>query len=212
MPSPAQPSNERFTWTDYQHWPEEERWEIIGGQPFAMSPSPGSRHQLIATRLGAALEPHFRGKPCQLFAAPMDVRLSDEDVVQPDLLVVCDAKQIKPTHIEGPPRLVVEILSPGSEQRDRHEKRALYTRFGVAEFWIVTPFPHLVEVYALKEGRYTYWNTFTARDRLTSPTFKKVEIDLAPIFDFPLEDHEKALFRVKEPPGRYMAASERQGK
>lgn len=192
-----------YTWDDYQSWPDDERWEIIDGHPYAMSPSPASRHQLIISALAAALFDQLRGKSCRTFVAPMDVRLSDEDVVQPDLLIVCDEKQIKRTHIEGAPKIVVEVLSPASEQHDRRTKRECYARFGVPEYWIVTPFPHLVEVFTLRDGFYTAWKTFDHRDRLISAALPGLEIDLGPVFDFPLGDDEKALFFVKEPPSRY---------
>src|SRR5262245_54809384 len=131
----------RYTWRDYQLWQDDQRWEIIGGNAFAMSPSPATRHQRISIALSSALFSHFRGKRCQPFEAPMDVKLSDEDIVQPDILVVCDPNQVKTTHIEGAPALVVEILSPSSLAHDRVRKMNLYARFGVPELWIVTPYP-----------------------------------------------------------------------
>ena len=125
-----------------------------GGEAFDMSPPPLSRHQLISMRLTGALLEFFKGKRCQPYAAPFGVKLSDEDVVQPDLFVICNPKQIKHTHIEGPPTLVIEILSESSLRRDRIQKWALYERFGVREYWIVTPHPALIEVYRLRGGQY----------------------------------------------------------
>ena len=138
-----------FTWQDYRTWPDSERWELIDGEPFAMSPSPTDRHQLICVALVAGMAPHFRGKPCRLLVSPMDVKLSDTDVVQPDLLAVCDPNQFKGTHIEGPPALVVEVLSPSSELHDRMRKLDLYARYGVKEYWLVRPYPSAVEVLIL---------------------------------------------------------------
>lgn len=66
-----------YTWNDYQSWPDDERWEIIKGQPYAMSPSPASRHQLIVSALSASLFDRLRGTPCRAFVAPMDLKLSD---------------------------------------------------------------------------------------------------------------------------------------
>ncbi|MGA1529327.1 MAG: Uma2 family endonuclease [Kiritimatiellia bacterium] len=207
MNEPAPSLKATYTWSDYQTWPREERWEIIGGQAFAMSPSPTTRHQKIVTRLASNMEPLLRGGSCEVMVAPMDVRLSNEDVVQPDLLVVCDAQQIKTTHIEGPPRLVVEVLSSSTERMDRLLKRELYARCGVEEYWIVTPFPHLVEVYVLQQGHYVWWKTFDHRDRVTSSIMPDISFDLAQIFDFPLEEGEKNIFIVKEPPAKYSAAA-----
>lgn len=77
----------RYTWADDQAWADDQRWEIIDGAAYQMSPGPTSRHQRIVGELYAAMHAWYRGKPCQLFMAPMDVVLAENDVVQPDLLV-----------------------------------------------------------------------------------------------------------------------------
>ncbi len=123
--------NKRYTWSDYQQLPDDERWEIIAGEIFDMSPAPSMRHQSIAMELGFQLKSFFNGKPCKPFAAPADGKLSDEDVVQPDLMVVCDTAQIKESHVEGAPALVIEILSPSTQNHDRKRKMELFARAGV---------------------------------------------------------------------------------
>ena len=178
----------RFTWNDYCSWPESEHWELIGGEAFAMSPSPTVDHQDISMSLGVELVTHFKDKKCRVYPAPMDVKLSDADVVQPDLLVVCNPSQIK-QHIEGPPSMVVEITSPSSIAHDRMRKTALYARYGVKEYWIVTPYPCMVEVYLLQNERYLLWNTFGSGDTLKSPSFPDLSIDLQAIFSFVIEQH-----------------------
>jgi Uma2 family endonuclease len=189
----------RYTWADYQTWNDDQRWEIIGGEAYLMSPSPTSRHQRILSDLHGQMYPHFKGKPCQLLVSPMDVVLSDEDVLQPDLLVVCNPQQTKRTHIEGAPTLVVEITSPSSTTRDRLLKLNLYARAGVKEYWIVTPWPSLVEVLLLEGGRYVMHSVFGKDDTLTSPSFPGLQVQLADVFDFPLEPGEEPPV-VKEPP------------
>ena len=126
------PQKRPLTFEDYRSWPDDTRWELIDGQPYAMS-SPSTLHQELSTSLILALTPFFRSRGCKLFHAPMDVKLSEHDVVQPDLLVACDPKQIRATHIEGPPRLVVEILSPSTLRHDRVRKLNLYARAGVGQ-------------------------------------------------------------------------------
>ena len=175
-----------------------------------MSPGPTSRHQMISSELHGALHSYFKGKSCRLFPAPMDVKLSDEDVVQPDLLVVCDPKQIARTHIEGAPALVVEILSEGSAAHDRIRKSALYARAGVKEYWIVTPHPAIVEVLALDGRGYRLHGAYGKMDTLTSATFPDLRLPLAEVFTFPLEPGEEPP-AVREPPSRYAAATERAG-
>jgi len=202
MAEPALKMNERFAWDDYQTWPDDERWELIGGVAHAMSPSPLTEHQDIALSLGGKLKDFFGGKKCRAFIAPMDVKLSDEDVVQPDLLVVCDPSQIK-GHIEGPPSLVVEIVSPGSARMDRVIKPELYARFGVKEYWIVTPFPCTVEVFLLDGERYVFWKGFTEEDVLSSPSYPDLQIELKGVFAFALQQHAHEIRVVKEGPARY---------
>lgn len=211
MSSPALQPDARYTWADYRTWPDDERWEIIGGHAYAMAASPTSRHQRIVTELAILMGPFFRGDPCRLFLSPMDVKLSDEDIVQPDLLVVCDPKQIARTHIEGPPHLVVEVASESSHIHDRQAKSALYARFGIAEYWIVTPFPSLVEIFTLRDGAYVWAKSFAREETLASPSFPDLSLPLAPVFDFPLDDHEKELYRVKERPARYTTIGPGQG-
>jgi Uma2 family endonuclease len=119
-----------YTWTDYQNWPEGERWEIIDGVAYNMSAAPSTQHQRVAGNFDGVLYRLLAGKGCRPFMVPTDVRLSDTDVVQPDILVVCDPRKITPSHIEGAPELVVEILSPGTSARDLREKKWLYKRSG----------------------------------------------------------------------------------
>lgn len=137
----------------------------------------------------------------------MDVRLSDEDVVQPDLLVVCNPLQIQRTHIEGPPKLAVEILSPDSLVRDRQLKMGLYARAGIQEYWIVTPFPSLIEIYELDAGRFRHCKSYSKDETLASPTFPELAFELSRVFDFPLEPEELEIMRVKEPPAKYHTPS-----
>lgn len=124
--------NMRYLWSDVQTFDSKQRWELIDGYPFAMS-SPLTIHQMISVQLTAALLPLLRGGPCRLLAAPMNLKLSERDLVQPDLLGVCDAAQFRTTHIEGPPRLMVEILSDSSVRHDRVRKMNLYARTGVTD-------------------------------------------------------------------------------
>ncbi len=105
------------TWTDYRTWDDRRRWEIIDGKAYDMTPAPATSHQHVATELLVRMHPSFRGGRCRLFPAPTDVKLSETDIVQPDLVVVCDPKQIRPTHIEGPPRLVREGRPPAYRTR-----------------------------------------------------------------------------------------------
>ena len=190
----------RYTWSDYRTWNDDQRWEIIGGDAYLMSPSPTYRHQRLSGKLYRQMANHFTGRRCEVLAAPMDVVLSEEDVVQPDLLVVCDTNQIKRTHIEGAPSLVVEILSGSSERLDRRLKLELYARAGVKEYWLVSPFPSYVEVLVLDGATYRIARVVAKEQELLSPTFPDLKVALRDVFDFPLEPGEEPPV-AREPPG-----------
>jgi Uma2 family endonuclease len=192
----------RHTWQDYQAWPADERWEILDGEAFAMSPTPTIRHQRILGALWVQVEPCFKGKPCQAFLAPLDIRLDDENCVEPDLFVVCDAKKLRRTHIDGAPDLAVEILSPGHESRDRVLKMRIYARFGVKEVWLITPWPPMFEVFVLDGPTYRLAGGYTKKDRAVSPSFPDLRFDLPALFVFPPEPGD-AVEVIKEPPGAY---------
>jgi Uma2 family endonuclease len=152
-----------FTYGDYLTWPDDERWEIIDGVAYCMSPAPTPRHQQQLVEVTRQFANHLSGSPCRVYVAPFDVRLPDADepddavttVVQPDLAVVCDAARIDARGCRGAPDLVLEILSPSTSAKDQSEKLDLYERHGVREYWIVDPGAGLVRVYTLgDDGRF----------------------------------------------------------
>ena len=201
----------RYTWDDYRSWDDDKRWEIISGEAFDMSAAPSVRHQDIAMALSIALGRFMAGRRCRVLAAPTDVKLSEEDIVQPDLLVVCDSRRVQATHIEGAPTLVVEILSPATALHDHVRKFKLYERFGVEEYWIVTPYPPMIEVYRLVEGRFSLAAGYEDRHTLRSPAFPELAIPLAGIFDFPIAP-ESPVEVVRESTPPYAAGAPRRGR
>lgn len=74
---------DHYTWDDYRAWPDDERWEIIGGVAYSLAAAPTTWHQWIQQRLSYQLTRHFKRRECVHFTSPIDVRLSNEDVVQP---------------------------------------------------------------------------------------------------------------------------------
>jgi Uma2 family endonuclease len=193
-----------FTWDDYRSWNDGQRWEVVRGEAYAMTPAPRTRHQKVQQEFSRQLGNFFLNRPCDIYPAPTDVKLSEEDVVQPDLVVVCDPEQVKSTHIEGPPALVVEILSPSTEALDRGRKMDLYARCGIREVWLVTPYPRLLEVYLLADNAYRLVHTYSeyARNEVFgSPTFPELELDLEKLFDFPIPPEERIeMVREGHPP------------
>jgi Uma2 family endonuclease len=195
-------TQKKFTWLDYQSWPEDERWELLDGEAFAMSPTPSVRHQQVLGELMAQLVPQFRNAACRVFAAPLDVKFDDLNCTEPDLMIVCNPDQIRHRHIEGPPQLVVEILSEHSVSRDRIRKMRLYARFGVKEYWIITPWPPMIEVYHLDGPTYRLAGSFRKEDAFLSPGFPDLKLDLSLLFNYP-PDPNDAVEVVKEPPAVY---------
>ncbi|MBI2799348.1 MAG: Uma2 family endonuclease [Gammaproteobacteria bacterium] len=175
--------NQRYTYTDYLTWSDDTRWELIDGAAYAMLPAPTTRHQTIQLNLAGILLTHFRGKSCRPFLAPIDVKLSDSDLLQPDLLIVCDPKKIEEKAIVGAPDLVIEILSPSTETRDRREKKALYERYRVAEYWLVSV-NGFVEQYVLGAiEQYGVPIILSADETLTSATFPDLIVAVSEIFE-----------------------------
>jgi len=178
-------ATDRFTWRDYQSWPDDERWELIDGVAYAMSPAPSIRHQDVVLRLSSRLEQQLRGHPCRPFVAPTDVKLSDCDVVQPDILVVCDPGKLTPGHIAGAPDLIIEVLSPGSSAKDLREKKALYERAGVREYLVVDPSEHFAIRFLLGADGYDKGSVCAADEVLTLATLEGVAVPLWEVFDLP---------------------------
>ena len=141
----------KFTYRDYLLLPEQDNRELIEGD-FHMVPSPSFRHQNILANLGTILREFVRKNRLGVVVwAPMDVVLSDLNVVQPDILYISNERReiITENNISGAPDLVIEILSPSTASRDRELKLGLYARFGVREYWIVDPDESSVQVMEL---------------------------------------------------------------
>ncbi len=127
------------TAADYWKLPEGEPVELIQGR-LIVSPSPNFLHQTISLLLSEILLKAARQGGGRAFAAPMDVVLSEDSIVQPDLVYVAkERRSIVKQRIEGAPDLVIEILSESNSRRDRVDKLILYAEYGVAEYWIVDP-------------------------------------------------------------------------
>lgn len=191
MPSFAIKLTEQFSYADYLKFPENERWEIIDGVPYNMSPAPGTEHQYVSGELFGSIWTYLKDKACQVFAAPFDVRFSGkknepdenvETVVQPDLVVVCDEENLDKRGCNGVPDIVVEILSPSTAYKDTSEKLALYERYGVREYWIVNPDAKYIMLYQLNGKKYSKPKYLTNADNLTSSVLTGLDIDLSSIW------------------------------
>ncbi|MDR1587175.1 MAG: Uma2 family endonuclease [Treponema sp.] len=150
--------NGSYTYEDYLGWETDKRYEIIDGKAYMMS-SPSVSYQAISRELLGQFRNFLKDKSCQVFAAPLDVRLfpkddnSDKTVVQPDLLVVCDASKLEDgKSCRGAPDMLVEILSPSNISSALFLKFHQYLAAGVREYWIVVPETKTVQVHILEKG------------------------------------------------------------
>jgi len=163
MGNPNLAPDERFAYRHYKTWPDSERWELIDGRAWAMSPAPLKRHQTLLGKLHLEFGNYLKGKPCKVFLAPFDVLLPSNDeaddevdtVVQPDIVVYCDKSKLTRAGARGSPDIAVEILSPSTSKKDLSEKFSLYERHGVREYWVIDPGNQSVQVWRCTEkGRF----------------------------------------------------------
>jgi Uma2 family endonuclease len=174
----------RFTYEDYLLLPEDRRYEIIDGDLF-MTPAPGTPHQRLIGRLYRFLDDHVRtGRLGEVLIAPCDVVLSPTDVVQPDLLFVAAdrASIVGEKFISAAPDLVVEVLSPSTEDRDRTVKTKLYARFGVRELWIADPETKKIEVLTNSGDGFRREAVFGVGTVLRSTLLPCLEIPISEVF------------------------------
>ncbi|MDA3810205.1 MAG: Uma2 family endonuclease, partial [Spirochaetaceae bacterium] len=159
MGLPKIKTDQKFTYTEFCSWTDDERWELIDGVAYNMSPAPSSRHQRISFKISLLLGNFLEGKPCIPFTAPFDVYFpldpdqsinSIDTIVQPDLSVICDAKKIFDKGCMGAPDLIIEILSPSTGKKDLNEKFQLYEKNGVKEYWVVDPGNKYIEIFLLE--------------------------------------------------------------
>ena len=150
------------TYGEYLTWPDDQRYELIDGVAYAMGPAPVRVHQRLLGELYRQVADALDDSDCEVDFAPFDVRLPDRDeadeeivnVVQPDLIVICDRDKLDEKGCRGAPDWVVEVLSPSTAGHDQILKLALYERHGVKEYWLAHPTDRVVTVYRLEEGQY----------------------------------------------------------
>lgn len=166
-----------YTVADYLSWDDGQRWELIAGEAFAMSPAPSRIHQKVVLNLGEKLTHFLKGKPCEPYIAPTDVFLppladavdqTANTVVQPDVLVVCDPAKLIDAGIQGAPDFIIEVLSDSTALKDLTRKKALYEAHGVKEYWLVSQDDGTVLAYRLEGQRYQLVQEYRPEDPVPS--------------------------------------------
>jgi Uma2 family endonuclease len=182
---------EFYTYSDYYAWPDAIRAELIDGEFHDMTPAPTTLHQRITGSLYAQLFNFFLGKPCEPFVAPFDVRFPrpgdedgmERDVVQPDVVVVCDASKIDERGCRGAPDWIIEVLSGRTVKKDLTLKHELYERNGVPLYWVVSPRKRTFTAWHLdSSGHYVSTGAQSGRGRHPVLEYPGLEINWELVF------------------------------
>ncbi|HVR95594.1 MAG TPA: Uma2 family endonuclease [Thermoanaerobaculia bacterium] len=184
----SDPNPQKLTYADYLLIPEDgKRHEIIDGEHF-VAPAPTLRHQRVVFELGRRLGNFVvRRKLGQVYSSPVDVLLSRTDVLQPDVLYISRERLGIATenNLNGPPDLVVEVLSDSTRRRDEVLKLHRYSELGVPEYWILDPVRRIAKLYRQGENglRLVAELSAEAGDVLTTPLLSGLKIPLRTLFE-----------------------------
>jgi len=174
---------QKLTYDDYAALPDDgKRYELLAGELYVV-PAPNLSHQDVAKRLFRKLDTFFEGnKLGEVFFAPLDVVFGQHDVAEPDILVVTDPSQFSTRGIEGPPSLVVEILSPSNRKHDLVTKAQRYLELRVEHYWIVDPDARHVMCLRATNDRWDIVAEGRDGDRVCDPAWPDLAIDLADLW------------------------------
>jgi len=181
----------RYSYADYLTWQMDEMVELIKGKVFRAAAAPGRKHQEVSLKIASQLYYLLKNQTCKVFEAPFDVRLpvhskKNEDiftVVQPDICVVCDRSKLDEAGCIGAPDLIVEILSPGNNRKEIHNKFKVYEESGVMEYWVIHPSEQTLLVYTLTKGKYVPSRLFTVGDMVSSGCIAGFHLDVKDLFE-----------------------------
>ncbi len=176
-----------YTYKDYLKLPEKPgyRYEILEGCLVKES-SPSLHHQRVSRELTYQLKTFFDELDSggEIFNAPLDITLGDNNVVQPDILFVSSASKdiMREERIDGPCDLVVEIMSPSNYRKDRVKKMEIYRKAGIPHYWLLDPEENILEVYMLKVNNYLLVFTGGPGDEFKHPEFSELRLNLDKVF------------------------------
>jgi Uma2 family endonuclease len=174
-----------MTYEDLKQMPQDgNRYEIIDGEPVA-SPAPSIIHAEIVARLFLLIRSFVLDRQIgkHVFTAPVDVRLAEVRIVEPDIVYVSPERSgilANPALIDGAPDLIVEVLSPSNRTYDEQVKYRLYAEAGVREYWLVDPERETLAIFALRDDGYVLVPHDPSHAR--SAVLPGLEIDVSPLF------------------------------
>jgi Uma2 family endonuclease len=181
-----------YTYADYLSWKFTDLVELVRGRILRKMSAPTAAHQRCSMNFSREIGTWLKGKNCQVFAAPFDVRLlrstgngdaQVRTVVQPDLCVICDLSKLDRRGCVGAPDWIIEIVSPGTAIHDTKTKFDLYAENGVGEYWIVYPGEQTVSVYVLREGDYQPQADYYEPGLIPSHTLPDLQLEWRDVFD-----------------------------
>lgn len=178
-------TQDRYTYKDYLLIDDDKRYEILRGG-LIMVPAPFTIHQRLLIRLSVIFSNFIKEKKLgEVLVAPTDVVLSEDTVVQPDMLFISKERLdiIKEAAITGSPDLIVEIVSPSSASYDTVEKRDIYEEYGVKEYWLVFPQEKVIEVLTLESNIYREFCKGRKTGVVRSKIIVGLEVDLKEVFE-----------------------------
>lgn len=146
---------------------ERRKDEKMDGVIYDMSLAPGYQHGIVNGNIYAFIKQGLKGSICIVSIENLDFKYHpdiNDDYVCPDIMIICDRSRLKGGAYSGVPRFIVETLSPSTAKRDRKDKKDIYERAGVGEYWIVTPQGKTVEIYYLENGRYVLEQSYILQD------------------------------------------------
>ncbi|MGB9715874.1 MAG: Uma2 family endonuclease [Thermodesulfovibrionales bacterium] len=185
MPTAIQIEKKKtYTYKDYEKLPEGAPYQLIGGQ-LVMTPSPVPYHQILIGKIFLKLNEFVEENNLGIIIfAPIDVYLSETDTYQPDIIFISKDRLniIGEKKIEGPPDLIIEILSPATAYYDLRIKKDTYEQNGVKEYWIVDPIQKTMEIFINEKGRFKPVSTAKVEGEVNSEIFKGLTISLREIF------------------------------
>lgn len=202
-------TQKHYTYRDYLLWPDDVRYELLDGEAYMMS-APSVVHQRIVSELVRQIGNFLVDKSCEVFPAPFDVCLNeDEDaaddqinnVVQPDISVICDSNKLHEKGCKGAPDWIIEVLSPSTASRDLIHKLRKYECHGVREYWVVHPADRIVMMWRLQTDTRRYGNVLIAETQgaQTSALFPELALEWDILFPPP----EPPTYVKEPPPGVY---------
>jgi len=176
---------EKFTYQDYINFPDNRKqYQIIHGEVY-MTPAPVPYHQSVLRKLGKILDEFVtRNNLGEIFFAPCDILLSNEDVVQPDIFFISKEKMsiITDRCIEGVPDLIVEITSPYTKKLDKILKKSLYETYKVKEYWVVDTDNKSIEMFFHTGNYYNSIGVYEIGDMVNSNLIKGLTFNPIEIF------------------------------